>query len=435
MTCGWSLPGTPCASKSSAPAPSATPAGSPRPADPPATPAAAAATAESAWSSARWQDGSTWRGGHPRGGNHHPRCPFFSAVDSADSGGAAAHRDAITVTEHGTRIAVDYAFTAALPHDDNEALPDEVADPVPELVGGARPSTATITGLGAAALALGGGLAELLGPRRSCAAAGWADVHTALVAALAGLRLGDHPAPSLCHVVAPYRPDRPDPAREARLAEFLRPLEHPEHTVIRGGPRRGQTRRLRHRRLLLGELKDLTPTEHGHRLALRHFPRPVFLTGEQHADLTRRFPAAFSERRGPDARRIVLALIEGSPHGYLRLVDAAVMLTSRDYLPADSSHEVVMADRAGRRAPGFTKPLRYGGEAVFPDFVLTDTEPPTVVEVWGMTGREDYEARKRAKQAHYAAGNIALVQWSPPEPLPPLANRTGPAHGENRARR
>ena len=78
---------------------------------------------------------------------HSPRCPFFSAVDSADSGAAAAHRAAITVTEHGTRIAVDYAFTAALPHDDNEALPDEVADPVPELVGGARPSTATMTGL------------------------------------------------------------------------------------------------------------------------------------------------------------------------------------------------------------------------------------------------------------------------------------------------
>ena len=93
----------------------------------------------------------------------------------------------------------------------------------------------------------------------------------------------------------------------------------------------------------------------------------------------------------------MLALIEGSPHGYLRLVDAAVMLTSRDYLPADSSHEVVMSDALVAAHRAFTKPLRYGGETVLPDFVLTDTDPPTVVEVWGIAGRSDYEARKRTK--------------------------------------
>lgn len=85
--------------------------------------------------------------------NHQPSCPFFAATESAHSG-AAAHRDAITVTEHGTRIAVDYAFTAALPDDardtddgaagETAGPPEEVAD----LVAGARPSTATVTNLG-----------------------------------------------------------------------------------------------------------------------------------------------------------------------------------------------------------------------------------------------------------------------------------------------
>lgn len=358
--------------------------------------------------------------------NHQPSCPFFAATESAHSG-AAAHRDAITVTEHGTRIAVDYAFTAALPDDardtddgaagETAGPPEEVAD----LVAGARPSTATVTGLGllhwvyeAAALnAWHPGLC-----RR-----GWADVYPDLVMAVAGLQLGEHPAPSLCHVIAPYHPQRPDPAREARLATFLRPLEHPEHTVIRGGPRRGRTRLIRHRRLLLGELKDLTPTEHGHQLLLRHFPRPVFLTGEQRQHLTRRFPAAFSDRRGPSARRIVLGLIEGSPHGYLRLVDAAVMLVSADFLPADSSHEVVMADRLVAAHRAFTKPLRYGGQAVFPDFVLPD-HPTAVVEVWGLTGREDYEARKRAKREHYVAENITVLDWTVSDPLPPIPPST-----------
>lgn len=35
---------------------------------------------------------------------------------------------------------------------------------------------------------------------------------------------------------------------------------------------------------------------------------------------------------------------------------------------------------AGR---AFVKPLRYGGEELFPDFVLVDDAPYTDVEVWG----------------------------------------------------
>lgn len=47
---------------------------------------------------------------------------------------------------------------------------------------------------------------------------------------------------------------------------------------------------------------------------------------------------------------------------------------------------------AGRR---FVKPLRYDGvEAVMPDFVLRDVEPPIYVEVYGMPGLADYERRK-----------------------------------------
>lgn len=374
------------------------------------------------------------------GNNHHLRCPFYCATDIASDDGASSGvgRDAITVTEHGMRVAVDYAFTCALPRgandpdepDDRDAagLPDQWA----ELVRGARPATATVSGLGLLHWLFESAALNTWHP--GLRPRSWADVHTALIAAVAELRLGDQPAPALCHVVAPYRPQHPDPAREARLATFLRPLEHPEHIVIRGGPRRGQTRHLRHRRLLLGEVKTLTGIAHGHQLRLRHFPRPLFMTGEQHQHLTRRFPAAFSDRRGPTARRIVLALIEASPQGYLRLVDAALMLTNECYIPAESGHEVVMADALVAAGRAFIKPLRYGGEAVFPDFVLTDTELPTIVEVWGVTGRSDYQRRREAKRAHYTAEAAALLEWTPPDPLPPL-ERPGPRPGGERDRR
>lgn len=377
----------------------------------------------------------------PRSGdNHRPGCPFFTA-DSRHSGAhTGPTRAAITVSAHGTRIAVDYAFSTALPDPSGDDLPPQTLEA--ELLGGARPQTATMTGLG-----LLHWLWETSGlntwpptadpdtpdppasardrrgersarPRRS-----WRDVHDALQAVLGALRLGDHPAPSLAYVVAPYRPGVPDPARDARLTQFLRPLEHPEQVVIRGGPRRGHTRTLRHRRLLLAELKhDPAAAEHGQRLALRHFPRPVFLTAELGAHLTRRFPAAFSDRRGPRSRRIVLALVEGTAHGYLRLVDAAVMLTTSDYLPADSSHEARLAEHLVASGREFTKPLRYGREdTTLPDFVLTDTDPATVIEVWGITGRADYEQRRRTKLEHYAAEGTPVIAWDvtsgPPPPV------------------
>lgn len=354
--------------------------------------------------------------------NHHPGCPFFVATESRHSAARSA-RAAITVTESGTRLAVDYTFTIALPGTDDDPAPE--VDEVAELTTGARPQTATVTGLGLLhwlweTAGLNTWRPGLLLRR------GWAEVHAALAPALAGLRLGDDPAPRLCHVVAPYHPDRPDPAREARLAEFLRPLEHPEHTVIRGGPRRGQTRQLRHRRLLLGELKDLTATAHGHKLALRHFPRPVFLTGEQRRHLTGRFPAAFSERRGPTARRVLLALVEATPHGYLRLVDAAAMLVDDRYLPADSSHEISMAGWLVAAGREFTKPLRYGGDGLFPDFVLTDTDPPTIVEVFGVTGRESYDARREAKRRHYRDRHIPVIEWTVTDHPPVIPRRPIP---------
>ena len=149
----------------------------------------------------------------------------------------------------------------------------------------------------------------------------------------------------------------------------------------------------------------------------------MFLTGEQRSDLTRRHPTAFAAPADATDRRIVvLALIEGTPHGYLRLVDPTAMLVSPDYIPADSSHELTMSRALIDAHRAFTKPLRYDRrDAVFPDFVLTDTGPPTVIEVWGITGRADYENRKHTKQAHYAGTErFTLVEWTPPAPLPDL---------------
>ncbi|MCD2191225.1 DUF1173 family protein [Actinomycetospora soli] len=376
----------------------------------------------------------------PLGGdNHRPGCPFFSS-ESRHSGTDPGARDAISVTDHGTRIEVGYAFTApasGLEGDDDPAA--AVDRPPAGRPAGAAHATLTSLGLlrwlwetaGLNAWPPPSGEVTA-GPAREHRITGtrrhWEDTREALVAVLAGVRLGDHPAPRLAYVIAPYRPGHPDPVRDARLAEYLAPLEGPQRVAIRRGPRRGRTRLLRHRRLLIGELKhDPQPTDHGLRVDLRHFPRPLFCRTELGEHLTRSYPTAFASRRDPNTRRVVLALIEGTPHGHLRLLDAAVLLTTSDYLPVDSSHEALLAQQLVAAGREFIKPLRRAdGDLTLPDFVLTDTDPATVVEVWGLTGRTDYDERRAAKLEHYAAEQTPVLEWDVSTGPPPDVHRPTP---------
>jgi hypothetical protein len=106
----------------------------------------------------------------------------------------------------------------------------------------------------------------------------------------------------------------------------------------------------------------------------------------------------------------------------LKVVEAAFMLTNRNYIPVESSYELRMADAladAGRR---LIKPLRWDrSDELFPDFVLTDTEPPTFVEVYGVQGRVSYEIRKQIKQVKYQQQGRAVIAWEVAQEMPPVA--------------
>lgn len=149
--------------------------------------------------------------------------------------------------------------------------------------------------------------------------------------------------------------------------------------------------------------------------------RGIYLSARLHAALRRSYRHPFAAAAHTvGGRRIALFYIDRSPGGFATAADAAVMLTNRAYLPADSSYEVQMADALIAAGRSFVKPLRYDSDdAVFPDFVLTDTPGRTVVEVWGLPGRHEYEARKATKQALYQQSCTALIEWNI-APLPDL---------------
>lgn len=177
----------------------------------------------------------------------------------------------------------------------------------------------------------------------------------------------------------------------------------------------------RHRGFVLGELKQYSPTKHGFRIDLRHQNTAYFASKELVEATEKSARAVMAARQNPDARTIVMMLIEQTDSGNLRVVDIALMLTTRTYIPCESSFELQMADALVAAGRSFTKPLCYDGVAEnFPDFRLVDTQPHTVVEVYGMIGNPTYDKRKAEKQASYSASRTPVIAWDTRQPLPDI---------------
>ena len=209
------------------------------------------------------------------------------------------------------------------------------------------------------------------------------------------------------YLVPPYQPARAE-TNAAALEKFQARL--------------GRHDAIGHRGLLLGEIREVTPTPYGVRVALAHQRTPVFASGVLLERLERSYRTTLSREAGGDARRVMLGLVERTSAGNLSLLDAAIMLTNGTYLPAESMLEVRMAQHLVDGGRAFVKPLRYDAtkEAVFPDFMLADTRRPVYVEVYGVQGRPEYEARKRAKTDYYREHDIPVISWEPGDPLPDL---------------
>lgn len=350
----------------------------------------------------RRHGGRYWLACWPGGGtDHDPGCRFFHDPTPPDSGRGGYTRAALHELGGGqARIRLEHALTAR----SRGAEPDTTASDGDGHSGGRT------------RMSLGGMLqylwerAELnsIGPPRW--GRDWAACARALHAVVAQLAVNGQDLAGSVYIVPPYQKTLAG-VHKAVFRRFSNSLSGSRANVRRG--------------LILGAIKDLSPSPHGYRIALRHHPVPLYLTAALHDRLARSARAAFSPTRPAGSERVLLALIETSPGGYHTIVAAAAMLTSRDHVPADSSHEVAMSGALAAARRPFVKPLRYDStEAVFPDFLLVDADPPTPVEVWGITGRADYEARKRDKQQHYAqAGGTAgpgLLEWDVRDPIPAI---------------
>jgi hypothetical protein len=239
----------------------------------------------------------------------------------------------------------------------------------------------------------------------------WWVCHARLSEQIAGCSINHEELTEALYVVPPFR----EQYARRNIAAF-------ETFRIARLKRRGDTQQ---RGLILGEIRDVKPTRYGIRYALAHHHGALFATTALDERLRRSYRPAFSSAADEHgARRIGLFLVELSPKGHVRVLDMAAMLVSKLYIPADSSHEVVMANALTDAGRAYVKPVRYdGSDLVFPDFVLTDTSPHSYVEVYGIHGRESYDQRKRVKQVHYQSQGAALIEWDIAYSLPDVRRR------------
>ncbi|WP_063917844.1 DUF1173 family protein [Nocardia africana] len=230
----------------------------------------------------------------------------------------------------------------------------------------------------------------------------WADVVQALRSQAEICTINSQPGSDVLYVVPPWS--------RGSLPAFDRFLSNLDG---RSALRRG---------FVVGELAHRHEAEFGYRYELvDQRARQVMVRKTLHERLTRSYRHAVS-RAATEAggRRVLLAYVERSRTGYAVAVDAAIMLTNQQWIPADSSYEVLATDALVRAGRAFLKPCRYDGDAVFPDYVFLD-QPQSFMEVWGREDDAEYRRRKLEKLRHYRESGARLLEWSAPGPMPSLA--------------
>ncbi|WP_238218273.1 DUF1173 family protein [Caballeronia novacaledonica] len=232
---------------------------------------------------------------------------------------------------------------------------------------------------------------------------GWSQCNAQLVAALGDGKLNGKPIHEVLHVMRRHDESQ----AQSIVAEFNAFLDQ-----ITTTPQASQ------RRLALGELRGVAASKYGFVVTLRQTKRTFFASTSVIESAAASFRSAWAMTGNASARVVILALVERTRDGNLRIIDLALQLCSSSFVPCDSSYEVEMANRLVAERRRFIKPLRLeAGDVMLPDFQMTDTRQPTAIEIYGMQGNEQYLARKKEKQALYARDAKPCVEWIPPADL------------------
>jgi hypothetical protein len=231
----------------------------------------------------------------------------------------------------------------------------------------------------------------------------WGQCNAQILAALGEGKLNGKPIQDVLHVMRRYDENEAETIT-AEFETFLNRITTTSEASQRG--------------LVIAELRGVDASKYGYVVKLRQTKRTFFASKAVIETAAASFRSAWAMVGDATARVVALGVIERTKEGNLRIVEMALQLCSSSFLPCASSYEVAMSNRLVAERRRFTKPLGLeSGEAMLPDFQLTDTAITTAIEVYGMVGNPQYFARKKEKQALYARAATPCIEWIPPAEL------------------
>jgi hypothetical protein len=148
-------------------------------------------------------------------------------------------------------------------------------------------------------------------------------------------------------------------------------------------------------------------------LKLKLLNVPLWLPPSLAKKTTNSFGQLFDEIGKPDRRILAIAAVFRNKTSFVGS-DIGLIRTNRQFIPVDSSYELQVADKLIAEQRRFSKPLKLEGELRYlPDFLLHDCQVPWVMEVFGITNDDQYQAHKLEKLQYYRDHGIPCWQWEP----------------------
>lgn len=237
----------------------------------------------------------------------------------------------------------------------------------------------------------------------------WGTTYFHIQRLLPKIAMKGRPLQEQLYVVPPFQREKQEQINEA-FSHFINPV------IQSGSIKAQQNKDPMICKVIVGEVKELIQSKYGYSLKLKGFNLPIYISKAKNEQLLKSYPLAYNAMTSDTALAIAIIVVAATTSGNLTAEYAAMMPVSKHYIPFDSSFELTVGNLLIEQERAFEKPMRYDNEALtLPDFILCDAQayPRIPMEIYGMTGNDDYDQRKKEKKQIYSQTGNPYWAWEP----------------------
>lgn len=167
--------------------------------------------------------------------------------------------------------------------------------------------------------------------------------------------------------------------------------------------------------LVIGELKDIEPSEHGYVLKLRNENMPFYMNSDIHSSLNSfEFEIgiyANNQKKETKDGRVICIMSCNMPSKYITIRSIALMAVSDDYIPILSTYENRFFNKLVANGRTFIRPAKFEvSNTGYPDCVMLDTGEKTVVGIFDQKV-SSYDEYAQEKEMMLESLKLNVWKW------------------------